>query len=128
MPQNSSTYLVQKPVKIRNNDHKIVKKWAETIVILSTWFMIVPIAKSKYGEENVKIYKSTFTPLYHAMTQRKQLTKMKLVCAGPQEKVVGLHMIGRGCDEMLQVQKFNRLQNIAEFNWQKNIAWTRETK
>ena len=86
--------------------------------------MIVPIAKSKYGEENVKIYKSTFTPLYHAMTQRKQLTKMKLVCAGPQEKVVGLHMIGRGCDEMLQVQKFNRLQNIAEFNWQKNIAWT----
>ena len=29
---------------------------------------------------------------------------MKLVCAGPNEKVVGLHMIGRGCDEMLQVQ------------------------
>ena len=86
--------------------------------------MNVLVAKSKYGEENVKIYKSTFTPLYHAMTQRKQLTKMKLVCAGPQEKVVGLHMIGRGCDEMLQVQKFNRLQNIAEFNWQKNIAWT----
>ena len=28
---------------------------------------------------------------------------MKLVCAGPEEKVVGLHMIGRGCDEMLQV-------------------------
>ena len=41
--------------------------------------------------------------MYHAMTQRKQLTKMKLVCAGPEEKVVGLHMIGRGCDEMLQV-------------------------
>ena len=34
---------------------------------------------------------------------RKQLTRMKLVCAGPNEKVVGLHMIGRGCDEMLQV-------------------------
>ena len=29
---------------------------------------------------------------------------MKLICAGPQEKVVGLHMIGRGCDEMLQVR------------------------
>ena len=27
---------------------------------------------------------------------------MKLVCAGAEEKVVGLHMIGRGCDEMLQ--------------------------
>ena len=28
---------------------------------------------------------------------------MKLVCVGPNEKVVGLHMMGRGCDEMLQV-------------------------
>ena len=28
---------------------------------------------------------------------------MKLVCVGPMEKVVGLHMMGRGCDEMLQV-------------------------
>ena len=27
---------------------------------------------------------------------------MKLVCAGQEEKVVGLHMMGRGCDEMLQ--------------------------
>ena len=61
-------------------------------------------ARKKYGDENVKIYKSSFTPLYHALTTRKQLTRMKLVCAGPNEKVVGLHMIGRGCDEMLQVQ------------------------
>ena len=61
-------------------------------------------AREKYGDDQIKIYKSSFTPLYHAMTQRKQLTKMKLVCTGPEEKVVGLHMIGRGCDEMLQVR------------------------
>ena len=60
-------------------------------------------AREKYGDDQIKIYQSSFTPMYHAMTQRKQLTKMKLVCAGPEEKVVGLHMIGRGCDEMLQV-------------------------
>merc|ERR1711981_46098 len=59
-------------------------------------------AKDKYGDDQVKTYSSSFTPLYHALTQRKQLTKMKLVCAGPEEKVVGLHMMGRGCDEMLQ--------------------------
>jgi len=59
-------------------------------------------AREKYGDDQIKIYQSSFTPMYHAMTQRKQLTKMKLVCAGPEEKVVGLHMIGRGCDEMLQ--------------------------
>ena len=60
-------------------------------------------AKAKFGDDQIKIYQASFTPMYHAMTQRKQLTKMKLVCAGPEEKVVGLHMIGRGCDEMLQV-------------------------
>ena len=60
-------------------------------------------ARQKYGDDKIKIYQTSFTPMYHAMTQRKQLTKMKLVCAGPEEKVVGLHMIGRGCDEMLQV-------------------------
>ena len=27
---------------------------------------------------------------------------MKLVCLGDEEKVIGLHMIGPGCDEMLQ--------------------------
>ena len=45
---------------------------------------------------------ASFTPLYHALTTRKQPTSMKLVCAGSEEKIVGLHMIGRGCDEMLQ--------------------------
>ena len=60
-------------------------------------------ARAKFGDDKIKIYQSSFTPLYHALTQRKQMTKMKLVCAGPEEKVVGLHMIGRGCDEMLQV-------------------------
>lgn len=59
-------------------------------------------AREKYGDENIKIYLSSFTPLYHALTTRKQMTKMKLICAGKQETVVGLHMIGRGCDEMLQ--------------------------
>ena len=36
------------------------------------------------------------------MTTRKTGCAMKLVCAGPEETVVGLHMIGMGCDEMLQ--------------------------
>uniref|UniRef100_A0A8C5HDK2 Glutathione reductase n=1 Tax=Gouania willdenowi TaxID=441366 RepID=A0A8C5HDK2_GOUWI len=54
------------------------------------------------GKENVKIYKTSFTPMYHAMTTRKTQCLMKLVCVGKEEKVVGLHMQGLGCDEMLQ--------------------------
>ncbi|KAK5924792.1 hypothetical protein CgunFtcFv8_017375 [Champsocephalus gunnari] len=54
------------------------------------------------GKENIKVYKTSFTPMYHAITSRKSLCIMKLVCEGKEEKVVGLHMQGLGCDEMLQ--------------------------
>ncbi|NXY65022.1 GSHR protein, partial [Callaeas wilsoni] len=59
-------------------------------------------AVATHGRDNVKIYSTSFTPLYHAVTQRKVKCVMKLVCAGKEEKVVGLHMQGLGCDEMLQ--------------------------
>ncbi|XP_072292148.1 glutathione reductase, mitochondrial isoform X2 [Eucyclogobius newberryi] len=54
------------------------------------------------GKENVKVYKTSFTPLYYALTSKKSQCIMKLVCVGKEETVVGLHMQGLGCDEMLQ--------------------------
>lgn len=39
------------------------------------------------GKENVKIYKTSFTPMYHAITNRKSQCIMKLVCVGKEEKV-----------------------------------------
>uniref|UniRef100_A0A7E4V924 Glutathione reductase n=1 Tax=Panagrellus redivivus TaxID=6233 RepID=A0A7E4V924_PANRE len=59
-------------------------------------------AVAKYGKDNVLIYKSKFNPLYFAMTTYKEPCTMKLITAGPEEKVVGIHMIGQGVDEMLQ--------------------------
>ena len=59
-------------------------------------------AVEKYGKENIKIYKSTFTPMYFALDEYRQKCDMKLVCAGKEEKIVGLHGIGLGVDEMLQ--------------------------
>jgi glutathione reductase (NADPH) len=60
----------------------------------------------KYGEANVKVYKSKFPNLYYGIFQmdgdEKPKTFMKLVCAGKEELVVGLHIIGMGADEMLQ--------------------------
>jgi glutathione reductase (NADPH) len=50
----------------------------------------------------VRVYRTEFTGLYHAMTTRKPRTDMKLVCVGPDEKIVGCHIIGAGADEMLQ--------------------------
>lgn len=59
-------------------------------------------ANERYGKENIKIYNSTFTNMYHAVTTRKTKTVVKLICHGPEEKVVGLHIVGIGADEMLQ--------------------------
>lgn len=60
-----------------------------------------PQARSRYGDA-VTVYQSSFTSMYTAITEHRQMTKMKLVCVGPDEKVVGIHGIGMGMDEILQ--------------------------
>ncbi len=58
-------------------------------------------ARVRYGDA-VKVYVADFVPMYHAVMARKSRSDMKLVCVGPEEKVVGCHIIGAGADEMLQ--------------------------
>ena len=59
-------------------------------------------AVKEFGEENIKVYKSSFTPMYSAITSHRQPCFMKLVTVGEDEKVIGLHGIGYGVDEMIQ--------------------------
>jgi glutathione reductase (NADPH) len=60
-------------------------------------------AIAEYGKDNTTVYNSQFTALYQAMTEDyRDPTRMKLICAGKDEKVVGLHSIGFGSDELLQ--------------------------
>lgn len=59
-------------------------------------------AVEKYGRENLKIYNTKFVAMYYAMLEHKGPTSYKLICAGPEEKVVGLHILGLGSGEMLQ--------------------------
>ncbi|WJG09109.1 glutathione-disulfide reductase [Aliiglaciecola sp. LCG003] len=61
-----------------------------------------PEAIAKYGEDNIIVYNSSFAAMYTAVTQHRQTTKMKLICAGKEQKVVGLHGIGFAMDEILQ--------------------------
>ncbi len=58
-------------------------------------------AREAYGD-SVNVYRTKFTPMYHAFTPHPQKTAMKLVVEGEDERVVGVHMIGMGVDEMLQ--------------------------
>ncbi|WP_372842916.1 glutathione-disulfide reductase [Psychrobacter sp.] len=59
-------------------------------------------AVNQFGKDNIKCYTSTFTDMYSAVTQHRQKSMMKLICLGEEEKVIGLHGIGFGVDEMIQ--------------------------
>ncbi len=58
-------------------------------------------ARDLYGDE-VRVYTSSFVPMYHALTVRRPKAHMKLVTVGPEQRVVGAHVIGEGADEMMQ--------------------------
>jgi len=58
-------------------------------------------AREVHGEQ-VRVYRSEFVPMYHALTAAKPKARMKLITAGAEEKVVGCHIAGPGADEMLQ--------------------------
>jgi len=58
-------------------------------------------ARTLHGED-VRVYTTSFVPLYHGVTARKRRVHMKLVCTGSEERIIGLHVIGLGAEEMLQ--------------------------
>ncbi|PWV61591.1 glutathione-disulfide reductase [Plasticicumulans acidivorans] len=58
-------------------------------------------ACEQYGAE-VRVYTTHFTPMGQSFSAHPRQTAMKLVCAGDDEKIVGVHAIGDGVDEMLQ--------------------------
>jgi len=60
-----------------------------------------PEARQRYGDQ-VSVHRSRFTPMQWALAGRHGQSVMKLVCAGGDERVVGIHVLGPGVDEMLQ--------------------------
>ncbi|HWG76075.1 MAG TPA: glutathione-disulfide reductase [Steroidobacteraceae bacterium] len=58
-------------------------------------------ARARHGDA-VQVFTSGFVPMYHALTERKPRAQMKLVTVGPEQRIVGIHVLGAGADEMLQ--------------------------
>jgi glutathione reductase (NADPH) len=54
-------------------------------------------------DRDVTIYRSHFRPLYHTMTGRDEKVMMKLVVDKASERVLGLHMVGEGAPDIVQV-------------------------
>ncbi|NNE60752.1 MAG: FAD-dependent oxidoreductase, partial [Woeseia sp.] len=58
-------------------------------------------ARSAHGEAT-QVFHSRFNPMQYALRTEKVATTMKLITVGEERRIVGCHMIGDGCDEMLQ--------------------------
>ncbi|MBY6225520.1 glutathione-disulfide reductase [Ferrimonas balearica] len=83
-------------------DYSLVPTVVFSHPAIGTIGLTEPQAREQYGDDNVKVYTSSFAAMYTAVTAHRQATEMKLVCVGPEEKIVGLHGIGFGMDEILQ--------------------------
>lgn len=59
------------------------------------------VAREIHGD-SVRTYTARFTPMQLALSRHPQKSLMKLVCVGEDERVVGVHILGPGADEMLQ--------------------------
>jgi len=64
-------------------------------------------AIKKFGKEALNVYRSSFVNLYYSAfdvsQEDKPRTHVKLICVKTDEdRIVGLHVIGMGADEMLQ--------------------------
>jgi glutathione reductase (NADPH) len=58
-------------------------------------------ARARFGDE-VHIARAGFRPMLHALADTPLRSLFKLVCVGAERRVVGLHLLGEGADEMLQ--------------------------
>lgn len=85
----------------RHLDYNMIPTVIFTHPPIGTVGMSEAEARAHYSDA-VKVYVADFTPMYHAMTSRKTHTDMKLVCVGPEQRIVGCHILGTGADEMLQ--------------------------
>ena len=59
-------------------------------------------ARAQFGDAAVRVYRADFRPMLHALADTPQRSLFKLVCAGEDERVVGIHLLGEGADEILQ--------------------------
>jgi glutathione reductase (NADPH) len=58
-------------------------------------------ARALHGDP-VKVYRAGFRPMLHALADSPQRSLFKVVCVGEDERVIGIHLLGEGADEILQ--------------------------
>ncbi len=58
-------------------------------------------ARERHGDD-VHVLRAGFRPMLHALADSPQRSLFKLVCTGVERRIVGIHLMGEGADEILQ--------------------------
>ncbi|MBT8065976.1 MAG: glutathione-disulfide reductase [Gammaproteobacteria bacterium] len=85
----------------RHLDYRLIPTVIFSHPTIGTVGMTEDEARAAYGDD-VKVYTAGFVAMYYALGEDKQRSSMKLITTGPEERVVGCHVIGEGADEMMQ--------------------------
>ena len=85
----------------RHLDYELIPTVIFSHPTIGTVGMTEDEARAEYGDD-VKVYTSAYTGMYYALGEDKRRSAMKLVTTGPEERIVGCHVIGEGADEMMQ--------------------------
>ena len=59
-------------------------------------------AIQKYGAENIRVFESSFNPMFYAFSNNKITSYIKLIVKAADDMVIGLHIVGDASDEILQ--------------------------
>lgn len=68
---------------------------------IGTVGMIESQAREQHGDD-VYVTRTSFRPMLQALADMPQRSLFKLVCVGSERRVVGIHLLGEGADEILQ--------------------------
>jgi glutathione reductase (NADPH) len=68
---------------------------------LATVGLTAEQARAFHGDD-VHEYRAEFRAMLHALADAPQRSLFKLVCVGAERRVVGIHLLGEGADEILQ--------------------------
>lgn len=59
-------------------------------------------AVAQYGEDQLKVYRSRFRPMYYTLPGKDEKTLMKLIVHTETDRVLGAHMVGDSAAEIIQ--------------------------
>ena len=106
----------------RKVNYKNIPKAVFTIPEISTVGLSEEEAKTKYADENIKVFKCVFTPMSNTFKKLKSRCMLKLVVNKLDDKVLGCHMFGESASEIIQMAAISINAGITKKGFDETMA------